>query len=214
MTILDPSKQKTQKGKNRSIIILFIILLVAAILAYNYTTQGVFTEHSVVDDLNGLVYAFQSIAYGDVNGFFDGLLDSMVVIGLFMVMFALVHFIITTTLKHVFSSKNVQLVMSLVITIYAFVDHRIYNFLISLNAFVVGFFVFCAFIIMLWGFGKHSYKNFKESQHELIKATNVARQQYESKGYVDGDIVSHIKKLKKELAQAQRKYQKDLDDSN
>lgn len=213
MTILNPSNQKTQKGKNRSVIILLFVLLIAAILGYKYTTQGIFSEHRVVDDLNGLVYAFQSLAYGDVYGFFDGLLDSMVVIGLFMVLFALVHFIITTTMKHIFSSKNVQLVISLVITIYSFIDHRIYNYLISLNAFIVGFLVFCAFVIMLWGFGKNSYKNLKQSQHELIKATDVARRQYASKGYVDNDIAAHIRKLKKELEQAKRRYKKDLEDS-
>jgi predicted PurR-regulated permease PerM len=103
--------------------------------------------------------------------------------------------------------------MSLLITVYAFIDHRIYNFLISLNAFVVGFIVFCAFVIMLWGFGKNSYKNLKVSQHELTKAKNLARQQYSSKGYVDGNLTKHIQKLKKELSDAQRKYRKDLKES-
>lgn len=186
--------------------------MIAAILGYKYATQGMFPEHRVVDDLNGLVYATQSLMVGDVYGFFDGLLDSMVVIGLFMVLFALIHFIITTTLKHIFSSKNVQLVMSLLLTVYAFIDHRIYNFLISLNAFIVGFLVFCAFMIMLWGFGRNSHKNLKASQHELTKATNLARQQYNSKGYVDKDIASHIRRLQRELSDAQRKYKKDLED--
>jgi len=210
LTILNSSNYKTQKGKNQSTIALVIILVIGAILGYNYTTNGFFDEHTVIDDVDGLVYAFSSLMYGDVEGFFDGLIDSMVVIGLFMVVFALVHFLIANILKDIFSTKALQTTISLVITIYAFIDHRIYNYLISLNAFVVAFLAFCAFMIMLWGFSKNSYGNLRESQHELNKVKMAARQQYESKGYVDGDITKHIRKLQDEIQEAQRKYDKDL----
>lgn len=208
MTILDTSG-KSDKVKSRSIVLLIIIMVAFGIMAYTYTTNGTFEEHSVVDDLDGLVYSFASLGQGDIDGFFEGLIDSMVVIGLFMVMFALLHFIFTLTLSHIFS-KHLSTVLSVVISVYAFINHTIYNYLISLNAFAIGFFVFCAFVIMIWGFGKNSYKNLKESQHELQKAKEVAKQQYLAKGYVDGDIIRHIKNLRNEIAVNKKKYAKEL----
>ena len=210
MTILNPSG-KSDKDRSRILGLLIFIMVVFGILAFKFTTNQTFDEHSVIDDLNGLVYAFDALSYGDIEGFFDGVLESMVVIGLFVVIFTLLHFLFTTALKDLFS-KKIGTILSLSITVYAFIDHTIYNYLISLNAFAVGFFVFCAFVIMIWGLGNHGYKNLKQSQLELKKAKDIARQQYSTKGFVDGDVMRHIKQLQRDINDGKRKYQKDLAD--
>lgn len=167
--------------KSRSSSGLFLIILVLFIVGGFYFTideQSYFTDHMASEDFSSLVYAFQSIAYGDISGFIEGLVGGITVVGLFMVMFALLHFIFTTALKSIFTKNKYATVLSVVISAYAFIDYRIYNYLINLNSFAIAFFVFIALVIMLWSFTDKGVKDvrgsFKDVQRlkknpELIK---------------------------------------------
>lgn len=156
MTVIKP---KSKSGR----VLFFLILIVFAIGAFFYTgNTEVFVEHSAMDDTNALFYAFQALFMGDIDGFFDGLFSGIVVVGLFIVLFTLLQFLFTHPLKTVFPRKVHGTILALAITIYGFVDHRIYNYLLSLNAYAVGFLVFCAVVIMIWGFTDHSAKHIKD----------------------------------------------------
>ena len=146
-------------------ILFFIILALFIIGAFVFTGSNHFTEHDAVADIDGFLNGFQSLAYGDVEGFFAGIIAGIPVIAMFMVLFALLHFLTTVILKSIFS-KRVGTVFALVVSLYGFIDHRIFNYMLSLNAYTVGFLVFCALIIMLWGFGKHGVKGLKSEWKE------------------------------------------------
>lgn len=207
MTILNP----TGKSKKESSIIrkaFFIFLIFFVVLGYHFVTGDFFAEHTVFDDLDGLVYAFSALSYGDVDGFFEGFVDSITVIGLFMVVFALYHFLLAVVMKSMFSNR-LATVLAIVLSAYSFINHKIYNYLISLNAFVVAFLVFCAFMIMLWSFGRDSLRGVRESHNELEKARNLAREQYAKDGNVDEDLLSHIRRLKNEISNSKKQYRED-----
>lgn len=147
----------------------FVILILFLVGGYYYTvdSDNVFTDHDAGEDLSSLMYAFESLSYGDMSGFIEGMVGGMTVIALFMVMFALMHFLFSTALKSLFPKPKYATILSLVLTAYAFIDYRIYNYLLNLNAFVVGFFVFLAVVVMLWGFTSHSGKEVLDSFEEL-----------------------------------------------
>ncbi|MCA9478337.1 MAG: hypothetical protein KC535_04270 [Nanoarchaeota archaeon] len=176
----------------------FIILVLFIIGGFYYTidARNVFTDHQASEDFNSLVYAFQSLSYGDMSGFIEGLLGSLTLIGLFMVMFALMHFLFITALKPLFPKKKYAMVLSLVMTTYAFVNPRIYNYLINLNAFVVGFVVFLALVIMLWGFGD---KAGRDMLHSFDDLANLKRNPHliNDKAYV--------RRLKEEIERDRRR---------
>lgn len=183
MTVVNPDK-KAGKGVLAVVVLLFIVG------ALVFTQPGNFQEHYVADDLGMLWYAIQSLMVGDVYGFFDGFVGGISVLALFMVLFAIMHFLFTTVFKKMFS-KNVSTILALVIALYGFFDHRIYNYMLSLNAFTVGLLVFFALIIMIWGFSKHSGKILKDE----YKLANEEMK----KGKPDRDKVKELKKLLKEM---------------
>jgi len=145
-----------------------LIVFVAGAIFYTSGDTGLL-EHNAVTDIDSLIYGFQALANGDIDGFVDGLFGGLLVIALFMVVFAIMHFLFTHALKKVFPRKSHATILALVVTIYAFVDQRIYNYMLSLNAFAIGFLVFCAAIIMIWGFTDHAAKNFEKDWAEAQK---------------------------------------------
>ncbi len=148
----------------------FFILIVFVAGAFFYTGGDTgLLEHDAVTDIDSLIYGFQALANGDVDGFIDGLFGGMLVIALFMVVFAIMHFLFSHALKKVFPRKSHATILALVVTIYAFVDQRVYNYMLSLNAFAIGFIVFCAAIIMIWGFTDHSARSFEKDWAEAQK---------------------------------------------
>lgn len=156
-------KSRSHSGWAMLLIIVFII----GGIYYTIDKEDVFVNHDASEDFNSLVYAFQSLGYGDVSGFIEGLLGGVTIVGLFMVMFALMHFLFSTALKPIFPKKKYATVMALVLTVYAFIDYRIYNYLLNLNAFAVGFFVFILLVVMLWSFTGKAGADVKGSFEEL-----------------------------------------------
>ena len=183
MTIID-SEKKSGKGVLAVVVLLFIVG------ALVFTQPGNFQEHYVSDDLAMLWYGVQSLLVGDVYGFFDGFVGGVSILALFMVVFAIMHFALSTVFKKMFS-KNVSTAIALVIALYGFVDHRVYNYLLSLNAFTVGLLVFFALIIMIWGFSKHSAEVLKEEY-------NLGKKEW-AKGKPDRDRIKELKKLLREI---------------
>lgn len=178
MTVLSNYGSKP-RGQRRILGVLFFVILAAFIIgAYATAKNQTFTQHYIMEDISGLVYAFQSLVYGDVGGFVDGIFLGLPIIGLFLVMFTILYFLFSVTLAKLFHHRRgVSVTLSLVLTVYAFVNNTIYNYMLSLNAFAVGFIVFCAALIMIWGFTERSLRSYqREVRHlqELIEQKKAA----------------------------------------
>lgn len=155
------------KSRSRSgWFVLVLILFVIGGFYYTLDKGDVFVNHDASEDFSSLVYGFQSLGYGDVQGFLEGIFGGLTIVALFMVLFALMHFLFSTALKPVFPKKKYATIMALVMTAYGFIDYRIYNYLLNLNAFAVAFFVFILVVVMLWSFagksGKDAMNSFKD----------------------------------------------------
>jgi uncharacterized membrane protein (DUF106 family) len=135
-----------------------------------------------------LVFGIQSLLQGNVAGFVEGMVSSLPVIGLFLVLFAITHFLFVK----LFNAKHAT-ILALVLSIYPFIDLRIYNYLISLNAFVVGFLVFIAMIIMIWGLSDHGVKELKREQ-DLIRKIKK-----DPKLANDKENIRELKRMLKEM---------------
>lgn len=158
-------KKKPKQGK-----FLFYIIIAVFIGGALFFVQGDgasnFQEHDVSSDINSLLDGIQAIFYGDINGFFEGIVGGMSIVALFLVLFTITHFLFTTVLKNMFGKKSIATVMALVVSAYGFFDHRIYNYLLSLNAFAIGLLVFFAIIIMIWGFSSKNVERLdKDFRH-------------------------------------------------
>jgi hypothetical protein len=65
-----------------------------------------------------------------------------------------------------FKKKRYATILALTISIYAFIDQRIYFYILNANAFLVGFLVFSVLVIFLWGLTKHGGKSVVDSHRE------------------------------------------------
>lgn len=154
---------KLDKEKKTTFAIFAIVVLLFFIGMGLYTpAYSDIQQHHAIDDLDSIVYAFQSFFAGDIDGFFANILDGVVVIAIFMVIYAITHFLFSTIFKKTFK-KHHATILSLLMAVYALIDSRIYNFIISLDAFGVGFLVFSALVIMIWGLSKKGTKDLKSS---------------------------------------------------
>lgn len=153
---------------------LFYAIIAGFIIGMLYFVGGSgasnFTQHNALDDLDSLYFAVQSALAGNIYGFFDGFVAGIPIIAIFLVLFSIINFLFTNVMTRIFSAnKNVATIMSLIVTIYGFVDQRVYNYLISLNAFAIGLLVFFALLIMMWGF---TNKNVDALNKEFKKRAN------------------------------------------
>lgn len=154
-----------QDGKKGSKAIL-IIVLVALVLGGVYfvpDSGNYFVDQSALQNADSLFFAFQSLMRGDVLSFIEFLVEGIPLIAIFMIVFGLTHFVLTTALKSVFPKKKYATILSVVIAVYAMINPTIYNYIINANAYAVGFLVFSVLVIMLWGFGSQGVKSSKES---------------------------------------------------
>lgn len=161
---------------------LFYAIIAGFIIGMLYFVGGSgatnFTQHNALDDLDSLYFSVQSALAGDIYGFFDGLVAGIPIIAIFLVLFSIINFLFTTVMTKIFSSnKNVATILSLIVTIYGFVDQRVYNYLISLNAFAIGLLVFFALLIMMWSFTNKNVdtlnKEFKKRANEYHYSKNM-----------------------------------------
>ena len=175
MTML---KETLEKKPKQGSVLFYIIIVAFIVLAVKFIPHNSPLDytHDVSVDINNLVLGLQSVFYGDIEGFFDGFIGGLPVIALFLVLFSITHYLFAHVLKHFFGSKGVATTLALVVFAYGFVDHRVYNYLLSMNAFIIGLLVFFALVIMIWGFSDHSirrvdeeFKNLKQ-QHEDAKS--------------------------------------------
>ncbi len=164
-----------------------IILFVIGALIYVKPVGGAFPEHNVMNDLDSLLFGFSALLQGNIGGFFDGFVEGLPIIALFIVMFAIMHYLFAYVLKSIFPKKNVATILALVMALYGFYDQRIYNALLSLNAFAIGALVFSALIIMIWGLTEHGINNM---QHELRDLSIKHK-----KGKTDKNDIRRIKDL-------------------
>ena len=67
-----PINNAGEKGLGWLFIAIVLIFIVGAFL---FTNNGTFEEHSVVEDLDSMIYAIQSLTYGDIDGFTDQHID-------------------------------------------------------------------------------------------------------------------------------------------
>ncbi len=174
-------ERKPKQGRALFYIIIAVFIIAALYFVPNHSSLD--QTHDVVEDIDSLYMGIQAIFYGDIEGFFDGLMGGIPVIALFLVLFSITHFLFAHVLKDMFGKKNIATVMAFVVSAYGFIDHRVYNYLLSLNAFAIGILVFFALLIMIWGFSDHAvrrvnkefkgqvqdYKNNKDLK-ELIRA--------------------------------------------
>jgi hypothetical protein len=188
-------EKKPKQGR-----LLFYLIIAAFIISALYfipDNKTIDYTHDVSEDINNLYLGVQSIFYGDIEGFFDGFVGGLPVIALFLVLFSITHFLFAHVLKHFFGSKGVSTTMALVVSAYGFIDHRVYNYLLSMNAFIIGLLVFFALLIMIWGFSDKAVRrvdeDFKElkDKHEDAKAI---RQQLKA----DEEEIRRLKKLLRE----------------
>lgn len=147
----------------------FLLILLFVIGGFYFTVDknNVFTDHTPSEDLDNLLSGFESLMFGDVSGFLEGIFGGITIVALFMIMFALMHFLFSTALKPLFPKKKYATVLALVLSVYAFVNPTIYNYLLNLNAFAVGFMVFVLLVVMLWSFVGKSGADVKGSFEEI-----------------------------------------------
>lgn len=157
---------------------LLLILIIFIIGAVTYGGSLQVDEHLVSDDLSSLAYAFTSLAQGNIEGFFDGLVAGIPVVAVFMVVFAIVHFLFTILFKDLFK-KHHRTMLSFVIACYGFFDHRIYNWMLSLNTFAIGAIIFLTGVIMVWGLTDSSMSDIEKQRKELrpLKENNKKSRQ-------------------------------------
>jgi len=185
LTVADPDKKHAAK-------IFFAVIVIFVIGAVVFITPPAeFPEHSVTGDLSSLLYSIQSVMHGDIEGFFDGFVDGIPLIAIFLVLFSIMHYLFAHVLKSIFPRKNAATVLALVMALYGFFDHRIYNQLLSLNVFALAAIVFSALVIMIWGFTE---KSIKDMQYELKDLSHKHR-----KGKADRDDIHHIKQLIRDI---------------
>lgn len=179
------------KEKKSTLAIFGIVVLLFFIGMGLYTpAYSDIQQHRAIDDLDSIVYAFQSFFAGDIDGFFTYILDGVVVIAIFMVVYAITHFLFSTIFKKTFK-KHHATILSVLMALYALIDSRVYNFIITLDAFGVGFLVFSALIIMIWGLSKKGAKEFKDSHLE----TQAIRSSYKG----DKEKVAKLRKMIQEM---------------
>lgn len=191
MTVADPDKKHAAK-----IFFVVIVLFVIGALVF-ITPPSEFPEHTVTGDMSSLLRGFSALGAGDIEGFFDGLVNGMPIIALFMVLFAIFHYLFAHVLRSIFPRKRVATVLALVLALYGFFDQRIYNQLLSLNVFALAGIVFSALVIMIWGFTE---KNIKDLQHELKDLSYKHKQ-----GKTDRQDIHRIQDLIRQIEREKHK---------
>ena len=93
--------KKPQRGVGLLVLIIAVFIIAAIAFVGNDATQWQ-SDHDVMQELDSLWFGFQSLFRGDIGGFFDGLVDGVPLIALFLVLFALSHFLFTTVLGRLF----------------------------------------------------------------------------------------------------------------
>jgi len=161
---------------------LFILIIFLFLIGMGFYTPSYneIETHTVIQDMDGLVNAFSSFMVGDLDGFFEGLLDGLVVIAIFMIIYSISHFLFTTIFKKLFTKPQAT-ILSIVISIYLLTNNKIYNYAISLNTFTIALLVFMMLIFMIWGFGKHNVKSYKEKTYllkELKKDQHLSKDEF------------------------------------
>ena len=187
---------------------LFYAIIAGFIIGMLYFVGGTgslnFTEHNAVDDMDSLYFAVQSAFAGDIYCFFDGLIDGIPIIALFLVLFSIIHFLFSTVMTKIFSAnKNIAVVMSLVVTIYGFVDQRVYNYLLSMNAFAIGLLVFFALLIMMWSFTDRNVRTLDKEFRTRANEYHHHKSMRESMR-ADKDKIKKYNKMIKELSSKEK----------
>ena len=141
--------------------LVFVIVLVVFVIGAFNVVQEPTTNRNVIQDLDGIIIALDSFGRGDTEGFVAGLLDAISILGLFIVLFVILYYLFTNVLGNVFN-KRLGAVLSIIIIVYTVANQQMYNRIVSLNVFVIGFLVFSALLIMLWGFGEKQTKSLRE----------------------------------------------------
>ena len=181
-----------KKGNPGAKWILIIVVLAFIIGAWYYVPDrgNDFSNVSSLESMDAVFFSFQALATGDMRGFVDFFIEGVPVIALFLIMFGILHYVLWGALKSMFKKKRYATVLALAISIYAFVDQRIYGFLLNLNAFGVGFLVFSLLVVMLWGFGKTAGKG--------VRDTHLEAEEERLKGKPDRERIRELKKYLRE----------------
>lgn len=168
-------------------IVFYLVIAVFVIGALVTMSEGTFqSNHTVSDDAYSLFDSFRSLVQGDIQGFFDNIIDGLPIIAMFFILFSIVHFLMTTVMKPIFPNRKVATMLAVVIAIYCFINQKIYNLMLSLNSFTIAFLVFGALVIMLWGFGKSTIPDSKKQFDEISKQKNLnAQERKKLKEYLD-----------------------------
>jgi signal transduction histidine kinase len=196
MTMLKETMERKPKH-GRVLFYLIIAVFIISALYFVPQNSSIDYTHDVTSDINNLYLGIQSIFYGDIDGFFDGFVGGLPVLALFLVLFSIFHFLFAHVLKSMFGRKGVATTLALVVSAYGFIDHRVYNYLLSLNAFAIGLLVFFALLIMIWGFSDHSIRRVDEEFKGLKqnhKDTKALREQMKA----DEEEIRRLKKLMRE----------------
>ena len=171
MTIADPDK-----GKPSAFLLVVVIIVFTIGIIYSISSpDSIVQEHNASDDAFQLLSSFQSLAVGDIQGFFDYFIDGLPLLALFLVVLSILHFLLSTTLGHIFDNSKLVTVMAVVLSVYAFVNQTIYTKLLSLNGFSIAALVFGAVVIMLWSFGKQSADNISDEWSALSKKRELSK---------------------------------------
>lgn len=139
------------------------IVVLAFLIGIFYYVPNQPQNREVVTDVDSLLFSFQHLLSGDTQGFVSSLVKGLPALAVFMIVFSLLHFILSGALKSLFGKKQYATTIALVVSLYTLADQRVYNLIINGNAFVIGLLVFCVLIILLWGLGKQGVASVKES---------------------------------------------------
>lgn len=153
------------------------VLIIAVLIAFVMLSKGGYVQNHVAeDDLNEVYYAFQSITYGDAEGFIDHGVNSFSFLGTFLLIFGLTYYLSLI----VFRNPRLSKVLSLVMSIYAFIDGTVYNWILTVGAFGVGIIVFLALVMMLWlttsGWISNSKGDFDETKKHKAESKALKEQ--------------------------------------
>jgi len=91
----------------------------------------------------------------------------------------------------------------LVVTIYGFVDQRVYNYLLSMNAFAIGLLVFFALLIMMWSFTDRNVRTLDKEFRTRANEYHHHKSMRESMR-ADKDKIKKYNKMIKELSSKEK----------
>ena len=139
----------TEEKINNTIVILALITIFI-LLAYFAVSNNWFTTRSSFDDAEAFFNVLSGVINKDSSRISTNAQQGVTFIGMFILVFLLLFFGMSTSLKHLFNQK-VRIFVAFLVSIYGFTNNLIYSYMVDFVGYIVGIVVFLALILVLWG---------------------------------------------------------------